>query len=112
MPPRLAAAPRLAALFVVWLAACVSYVSAADNKAANKKPAAPGLGDPGRLTAIQIETGRLKDGVVTIAGRDAVQQLVVTGGYSTGQTRDWTQKVTHEASPAGIVRVDATGLID
>jgi hypothetical protein len=112
MPPRLAAAPRLAALHLSLLAACLSFAAAADNKTAEKKPQAPGLGDPGQLAAIQIETGRQKDGLVIIAGRDAVQQLVVTGVYSTGQTRDWTRKVAYDASPAGIVRVDGTGLID
>src|SRR3954470_1818211 len=105
MLPRLAAAPRLAALFAVSL----GLLTTAD---ADKKPPAPGLGDPGQLTRIEIETGRLKDGLVTIAGRDAVQQLVVTGVYTSGQTRDWTRKVSYDISPAGIARVDATGLID
>src|SRR5262245_37782958 len=106
MLPRLAAAPRLAAMYCLNFAVCLNAA------AADSKPRAPGLGDPGQLTAIQIETGRLKDGLVTIAGRDAVQQLVVTGIYSSGQTRDWTRKVTYDSSPAGIVRLDATGLID
>src|SRR5262249_52265122 len=75
------------------------------------KPKAPGLGDPGSLTAIQIESGRLKEGLVTISGRDAGQQLVVTGAYSSGQSRDLTRKATYEASPAGIVQVDGTGLV-
>jgi hypothetical protein len=112
MPSRLAAAPRLAALFATAFIACLSFAAAAHNEAADKKPPAPGLGDPGQLTRIEIETGRLKDGLVTIAGRDAVQQLVVTGVYTSGQTRDWTRKVTYDISPAGIARVDATGLID
>ena len=50
--------------------------------------------------------------MVTIAGRDAGQQLVVTGVYSTGQTRDWTRKATYDVSPAGIVMSMSTGLID
>ena len=75
------------------------------------KPKAPGLGDPGQLTAIAVETGRLKDGVVTISGRDAGQQIVVTGQYATGQLRDLSPKATYEVSPAGIVNVDVTGLI-
>jgi hypothetical protein len=105
MLPRLAAAPRLAALFAVLLG--VLTTAAADNK-----PKAPGLGDPGQIQRIEIETGRLRNGLVTIAGRDAGQQLVVTAVYDSGQTRDWTRKATYEASPAGIVRVDETGLID
>ncbi len=75
------------------------------------RPKAPGLGEPGKLTAIQVETGRAKDGLVTISGRDSGQQIVVTGQYDSGQTRDWTRKSTYEVSPAGIVSVDSTGLI-
>src|SRR5688572_17236683 len=106
MRSRTGAAPRLAATLVITLAACLTAADAADNK-----PKAPGLGDPGQLTAIKVESGRLKDGLVTIAGRDAGQQLVVTGVYGTGQTRDWTRKATYEVSPPGIVQVDANGLI-
>jgi Protein of unknown function (DUF1553)/Protein of unknown function (DUF1549)/Bacterial Ig-like domain (group 2) len=102
----LGAAPRLAAMFAIAFLACLTTSYAADNK-----PKAPGLGDPGQLASIQLESGRLKDGLVTIAGRDAGQQLVVTGVYSSGQTRDLTGKATYEVSPAGIVQVDATGLI-
>jgi uncharacterized protein DUF1549/uncharacterized protein DUF1553 len=110
MQARPHAAPRLAARFasVCFLTA----VYAADNTPAAEKPTAPGLGNPGRITRIEIETGRLKDGHVTIAGRDAVQQLVVTAVYDSGQTRDWTRKATYDVSPAGLLRVDASGLID
>src|SRR5436190_20935973 len=106
MPSRLAAAPRLAALFAATLVSLLTVVHAADNK-----PKAPGLGDPGQLTAIQIESRRLKDGLVTIAGRDAGQLLVVTGVYGSGQTRDWTRQATYEVSPPGVVEVAAPGLI-
>src|SRR5262245_1435822 len=105
MRSRLTAAPRLAALLAA--AFLSTLATAADNPA---KPKAPGLGDPGKLTAIAVETGRLKDGLVTISGRDAGQQIVVTGQFDTGQTRDLTRKSTYEVAPAGIVNVDATGL--
>src|SRR6478736_1442607 len=107
MRSRLAAAPRSAAMFAITLAGLLTAANAVDNK-----PKAPGLGDPGQITRIEIETGRLRNGLVTIAGRDAGQQLVVTAVYDSAQTRDWTRKATYEASPAGIVRVDETGLID
>src|SRR5438132_13159589 len=107
MRSRLDAATRLAATVATAFLVVLTTVNAADTN----KPKAPGLGDPGQLKAIEIETGRVKDGMVTIAGRDAGQQLVVTGVYGSGQTRDWTRKVTYEASPAGIVQADATGLI-
>src|SRR5262245_54970341 len=106
MPSRLEAAPRLAAMFALALVSFLTAVHAADNK-----PKAPGLGDPGRHTAIQIDSGRLKDGLVTIAGRDAGQQLIVTGLYGSGQTRTWTRKSTYEVSPAGIIQADANGLV-
>src|SRR5436190_21488355 len=106
MPSRLAAAPRLAAIFAASLVALLNAAHAADAK-----PKAPGLGDPGQLMSIQIESGRLQDGLVMIAGRDAGQQLFVTGRYDTGQTRDWTRKATYDVAPAGIVEIVATGLI-
>jgi uncharacterized protein DUF1549/uncharacterized protein DUF1553 len=107
MRSRLVAAPRLAAIVATaFLTAGLITLKAADNR-----PKAPGLGDPGELTAIQVETGRLTDGLVAISGRDAVQQLVVTGQYNSGQSRDLTRKASYEVSPAGIVTADATGLI-
>ncbi|HEY2837926.1 MAG TPA: DUF1549 domain-containing protein, partial [Pirellulales bacterium] len=105
MRSRLDAAPRLAALLAVPFLAVLTAVNATD------KPQAPGLGDPGQLVAIAVETGRLKDGLVTVSGRDAGQQLIVTGQYATGQTRDLTRKAIYEVSPAGIITADATGLI-
>ena len=53
----------------------------------------PGLGDPGKLISLKIETGRAKDGVISLAGRDAAQQLIIIGVYDSGQTRDLTGKV-------------------
>lgn len=92
-----------AAAFLAALFAC-SQLPAADAP-----PAPPGLGDPGQLQSIAIETGRMKDGLVTVSGRDAGQQLVVTGTYSTTQTRDLSRKVTYTVSPPEILSVDASG---
>ena len=99
-----------AALLLAALVAPATLPSAfsADNPA---KPQAPGLGDPGKLTAIQVDSGRTKDGVIVVSGRDSGQQLVVTGLHESGQVRDLSRKVTYEVSPAGIVSVDAAGLI-
>ena len=36
----------------------------------------------GTLETVSIETGRAVDGVVTLAGRDASQQLLISGKYS------------------------------
>jgi hypothetical protein len=70
-----------------------------------------GLGDPGTLQSLAIETGRAKDGKVTLAGRDAMQQLLVVGRYSSGQLRDLTRTTRIEASPAGIIAIDSTGFV-
>ena len=77
--------------------------------AASAEP--PGLGDPGGLEAISIETGRGIDGAVTLAGRDASQQLLVSGRYSSGQTRDLNGAATYHVHPAGIANVDSTGWV-
>ena len=54
---------------------------------------------------VGIDTTRGKDGF-TLDGRDAWQQLVVTG-QAGGAERDLTRTVAYETVPAGIVRVDA-----
>lgn len=79
--------------------------------AAPAKPKAPGLGDPGKLTAVVIDTGRAKDGMFNLAGRDAAQQLVITGQYESGQVRDLSRTAKYEVNPAGIVKVDETGYV-
>ncbi|MFN4261332.1 MAG: DUF1549 and DUF1553 domain-containing protein [Gemmataceae bacterium] len=70
-----------------------------------------GLGDPGQLQAIVLETGRERDGGFDLMGRDSWQQLLVTGKYATGQVRDLTRQAAYQIEPAGIVHVDATGLV-
>ena len=75
------------------------------------KPEPPGLGDPGKLVSIDIETGRTEDGRFLISGRDAGQQLLVTGKYNSGQQRDLGRLVEYQASPKGIVVIDDTGYV-
>lgn len=105
-------APSAVALAMALLALgpIPSSVTAADPPAA-PAPKAPGLGDPGALQALEIETGRTKDGVVVLAGRDSSQQLVITGKFATGQTRDLSHQVAYTVQPEGIVAVDATGFV-
>jgi hypothetical protein len=76
-----------------------------------KPPQAPGLGDPGALIELQIDTGRTVEGRFTLDGQDARQQLVVTGKHASGQLRDRTASVSYEVSPAGIVKVEKSGLV-
>jgi hypothetical protein len=99
-PPRFVA-QVLAALLVP--AFCLTAAAAPKE--------APGLGDPGKLQSISVETGRTQDGVFLVSGRDASQQLVVTGEYDSGQLRDLSRDVTYTINPEGIAKVDSTGHI-
>jgi hypothetical protein len=85
-----------------------SFALAADPPA---KKEAPGLGDPGQLKSITVETGRMVDGGFVLAGRDAAQQIVVTGQYSTGQLRDLSRTAKYSITPAGIAEVDDSGYV-
>ena len=98
-----------AVLLMAAIAVAVTSPLRADTPPA--KPQAPGLGNPGKLTAVVVDSGRVKDGVFILSGRDASQQLVVTGQYDSGQVRDLTGKVQYKAEPDGIVTVDATGYV-
>ena len=60
-------------------------------------------------TSLQIEaTGKPE---ITLRGKDARQQLLVTGKLADGMLRDFTHGATYTAAPAGIVKVDATGIL-
>lgn len=72
---------------------------------------AKGLGDPGALQSLTIETGRAKDGKFTLAGRDAMQQLVIIGKHASGQLRDLTRVAQFSATPPGVVSIDSTGFV-
>ena len=71
----------------------------------------PGLGDPGKLVSITIDSGRTIDGKFVLAGRDAHQQLLVTGMYDSGQVRDLSRDVVYTVTPEGIVTVDPSGYV-
>ncbi len=100
-----------------WFAAdavLAEEVAAVETPTASATPAAPkpqGLGDPGQLVEVQIQTGRLVDGAFTLDGSDSRQQLIVDGKYSSGQIRDLSGAASYTIAPEGIVSVDATGLV-
>jgi hypothetical protein len=73
-------------------------------------PEARGLGDPGPLQSVRIETGRTQDGGFVLDGRDGSQQLLVTGVHASGQERDLTSTVAYETTPADVVRI-TNGLV-
>ncbi|MGQ0635232.1 MAG: DUF1549 domain-containing protein [Planctomycetaceae bacterium] len=89
----------------LWLGGAGSTLSVlAETSAPN------GTGDPGRLTSLAFEQGA-SEAAVTLRGGDARRQLVVTGGYSSGQQRDHTRRVEYRVDPAGIVSVDPSGVV-
>lgn len=85
--------------------------ASAEQVAAEAKQSPPGLGEPGKLESITVDSGRPADVQAILVGNDAREQLVVTGKYDSGQVRDLTHAVTFELTPAGIVQVDETGLV-
>lgn len=70
-----------------------------------------GLGDPGGLRSISIESGRDGDGPLVLIGNQPRRQLVVTGEYASGQKRDLSRSVTYSVEPPGVVAVDPSGLV-
>jgi hypothetical protein len=81
--------------------------------AADEPPAKPGnkpivADNPGSLTSLSFDLGGDE---LKLAGRDARRQLLVSGNYSTGQTRDLTRSVSYSVEPATIASVDGTGLV-
>lgn len=57
---------------------------------------------------LHLDAGRDQ---VLIAGRDGVQQLIVTWEEPSGAMLDVTRDVTYEVAPPGIVSVDGAGLV-
>ncbi len=48
---------------------------------------------------------------LSLRGKDARQQLLITGKLPDGALRDFTHKASYQAAPAGIVSIDAAGLV-
>ena len=92
-------------LTALCLFALASFCTAAEEA----KPVAPGLGDPGKLVALEVFAG--VEETVALRGADDRLQLVVSGKYDSGQYRDFSSTATYETNPASIVQVDDTGLV-
>lgn len=93
------------------LIASLVCIAIASSALGEETPQPPGLGDPGTLSSISVETGRTKDGLVVVSGRDASQQLMVSARYDSGQIRDLSRSATFTVEPEGIASVDASGHI-
>jgi hypothetical protein len=90
----------------IALAVAASLFSASNGQAAHVSSVA----DPGRLKTRRVEqvaTGKS----VLLRGRDARQQLCVTGVQTTGLLRDLTRMADYTVMPAGIVEIDKTGMV-
>jgi hypothetical protein len=101
-------APWTAALACLLLSAS-TLAAAEEPTAATAEKRAP-LPDPSDLAKITVDYGVATPAGLKLAGRDARQQLVVTGHYSR-ILRDLTHHVSYTAEPAGVVEIDPTGLV-
>ncbi len=71
----------------------------------------PALGDVDTVLSALTVGPDLGSGAITMRGRNARQQLFVTGVYPSGRMRDFTHTVTYRAVPDDVVMVDASGLV-
>ncbi len=101
--------PNLSLPIAILLAGLPSLLALALPARAAPEP--KGLGAPGTLQTIRIETGRTVDGRFLLTGPDAAQQLLVTGTFSSGQVRDLTRQARYSSAPAGIVAIDPGGMV-
>lgn len=62
-----------------------------------------------KAATLQIEATGTPE--LSLRGKEARQQLLVTGTLSDGALRDFTHKATYSSAPAGIVSIDAHGLV-
>lgn len=62
-------------------------------------------------TSLSVSTGRDNVKVAEVAGRDGVQQLIVTFTDDTGLEHDVTREASYTVQPEGVVTVDSTGLV-
>jgi hypothetical protein len=95
-------------LMVTLISSTLTLIVAA-SAMADDAPEPKGLGDPGVLDSLRIEPENQDNGLI-IRGRDARQQIIVTGVYSSGQLLDRTHGATYSAQPAGVVEIAADGL--
>ncbi len=61
------------------------------------------------VAQLRIDTGHPDGEQAVIAGKDGVQQLVVTLVAADGTERDVTRQVAYQSEPAGIIAIDSSG---
>ena len=60
-------------------------------------------------SSVQIEATGVRE--LTLRGKDARQQLLVTAKLDDGAQRDFTHNASYTALPAGVVNVDSHGVV-
>ena len=68
-----------------------------------------------QLTELTIETGRPslndQEAAALLRGKEARQQLLVTGRLSNGRLKDYTRLADYQSQPSGIVTIDESGFV-
>ncbi len=68
--------------------------------------------DLGKPVELQLQAQAGQDGkAIKLIGADSRQQLVATAKFAGGALRDYAREVSYTSAPAGIVQVDAQGLV-
>lgn len=80
----------------------ISLISTCQLRAAPQ-----GLGSRGDLVKIEIEPA----GSLTLVGRGARKQIIVTGHYASGQKHDLTHDVAYDVDAGQVLNVNAEGLV-
>ncbi|MCE9605420.1 MAG: DUF1553 domain-containing protein [Planctomycetia bacterium] len=98
---------------MLGIAGIVAPMQASANAPASAQPSVPAAknDDHGPVTQLSIMAAGDGTKAAPLRGQDAQAQLVVTAVYADGVERDLTRTVKFTAAPAGIVGVDATGLV-
>lgn len=95
--------------------AATGSLSAAESSAPAAAPAPapvkPAAAPPGKLLRIEVATAGDGRKEANLIGQDSRYQVLVTGVYEANVVRDLTRDVKYTALPAGVVTVDATGLV-
>jgi hypothetical protein len=69
----------------------------------------------GKVTGFRIhfqsEAETQPDNSLILRGRDAKQQLLVTGKLDNGSFRDFTRKAAYSVAPSNIVKIDKSGMV-
>jgi len=98
---------------VLGIACLAAPPAASANAPASAQPSVPTAKNENHGPLAQLTVVAAGDGTkaAPLRGQDAQAQLVVTGVFADGVERDLTRTVKYTSAPAGIVGVDATGLV-